>query len=262
MAVIGVVTCEILELELARLLGNDPDIARVTVLENRASTGLIKALEASPIRDLRRLPHVHAFRSEPGDAVEVLLRVLPMSLHRSRASLGTALTAAAHELGPHVEALLLGYGLCGGALDDPRAALDVDVPVFLPMDRGHPVDDCVALCLGGRDPYYAEQCRVAGTFFLTPGWSRHWRQGLDVARGEIAQPGPSRLLAGYERALLVQTPAIARDELLRSGAEFGRRTGLRVEVREGTMELLTAAWAEAVRSVESGLVATARGASA
>jgi len=260
-AVIGIVTCEILELEFARLLGADPGVGRVSVLEDRWSARLIELLEAKPISDLQRLPHVHAFHAEPAEPIEVLLRVLEMGLHRSRTVLRHALTTAAHELRPHVDALLLGYGLCGSALDDPRAVLDVEVPIFLPMDQGHPVDDCVALCLGGRDSYYAEQCRTAGTFFVTPGWSQHWKRMLDPTTGEVALPGLKRVLAGYERALLVQTPALADDEMLRRGAEFSRQTGLRLEVRQGTMELLTAAWIAATRFLQSKPAATEKVAS-
>lgn len=251
MAVIGIMTCEVLELEFATILGSDAEIGRVSVLENRQSSQLIELLEAQPIHNLQRLPHVHAFQPEPNEALEVLILVLELGLHRNRKVLRDALTKAAHELRPHVNALLLGYGLCGNALEDPRAVLDVDVPVFLPMDHDHPVDDCVALCLGGRDCYYAEQRKIPGTFFLTPGWSKHWQRMLDPRSGEMAQPGLKRLLSGYERALLVQTSALTDVEMLRRGEEFSRKTGLRLEVRQGTMALLTAAWTAAKNFVES-----------
>lgn len=251
MAVIGVMTCEVLELEFARLLGEDAEIGRVSVLENRQSARLIELLEAQPIHNLQRLPHVHAFQPEPNEPLEVLICVLELGLHRNRKLLRGALTKAAHELRPHANALLLGYGLCGNALEDPRAVLDVDVPVFLPMDHGHPVDDCVALCLGGRESYYAEQRKIPGTFFLTPGWSNHWKRMLDPRSGEMAQSGLKRILAGYERALLVPTPALTEDEMLRRGEEFSRQTGLRLDVRQGTMALLATAWGGAKRFIES-----------
>ena len=251
MAVIGIITCEVLELEFATILGSDAEIGRVSILENRQSAQLIELLEAQPIHNLQRLPHVHAFQPEPNEALEVLIRVLELGLHRNRKVLRDALTKTAHELRPHVNALLLGYGLCGNALEDPRAVLDVDVPVFLPIDHDHPVDDCVALCLGGRDCYYAEQRKIPGTFFLTPGWSKHWQRMLDPRSGEMAQPGLKRLLAGYERALLVLTPALTDVEMLRRGEEFSRKTGLRLEVRQGTMALLTRAWSAAKCFVES-----------
>ena len=69
------------------------------------------------------------------------------------------------EFGPHVDALVLGYGLCGNALEKPEKLLsEAGVPVFIPMDEDHPVDDCIGLLIGGRECYYKEQCKVAGPF--------------------------------------------------------------------------------------------------
>lgn len=250
MAVIGIISCEILELEFARLLAEDGELGRVNVLEDEHSKRLVEILAALPIRNLQRLPHVHAFSPEPELTIEVLVRVLELGLHRNRKVLREALAKAAQELAPRVEVLLLGYGLCGNALEDPRAVLDVDVPVFLPMDNGRPVDDCVALCLGGRDCYYAEQRKIPGTFFLTPGWSLHWRRMMDTKSGELAQPALKRVLTGYQRALLVPTSGQAGDEMLRRGEEFCRQTGLRLEVRQGNMDLLSEAWLAAKRFVK------------
>lgn len=251
MAVLGIITCEILELEFARLLGKDSEVGRISVLENRHSAGLIELLEQQQVDHLHCLPHLHAFTAEPDEALEVLVRVLALGLHRNQRVLRHALAKAAQELRPHIDALLLGYGLCGNALDDPQALLDVDVPLFQPMDGDHPVDDCVGLCLGGRECYYDQQRKVAGTYFLTPGWSEHWKQMLDPHSGAVSQPGLQRLLSGYQRALLVQTPALANDELQRRGAEFQRHTGLRLETQKGTMAPLIDAWNSARASVLS-----------
>ncbi len=259
MAVIGIITCEILELEFAQLLGADSEVGRVSVLEDRWSERLIALLEARPMCDLQRLPHVRSFQADPKEPMEVLVRVLELGLHRNQATLRDAISRAAHELRPYVHSLLVGYGLCGNALADPKAALDVDVPVFLPTERDRPVDDCVGLCLGGRDTYYAEQCKVPGTFFLTPGWSHHWKRMLDSRSGKVSTPLLKRILAGYERALLVQTAALAEDEAKRLGLEFSRQTGLRLEVRQGTFDLLTAAWTRAKDSVRLKTTAEARG---
>jgi hypothetical protein len=68
---------------------------------------------------------------------------------------------------------------------------------------------------------------------------------LDLHSGKVTLPGVKRLLSGYERVLLVNTPALASDELLRRGEDFAKQTGLRLETREGTLELLSAAWNEA-----------------
>ena len=247
MAVIGIITCEVLELEFAGLLADDPAIGRISVLENRHSARLIDRLGEQARCELQRLPHMHAYRPEPTERLEVLVRILALGLHRNRQVLRDALRRAAAELAPHVATLLLGYGLCGNTLDDPRSVLDVDVPLILPFDHDHPVDDCVALSLGGREAYRAELRACPGTYFLTPGWAMHWPRMFDTRHGELAQTGRQRVLAGYRRALLVLTPALADAPMRRLGYAFCAATGLRLEERRGNLALLEEAWARAKR---------------
>ena len=259
MAVIGIITCEILELEFAGLLADDPAIGRISVLENRHSARLIDLLDEQARSELQRLPHMHAYRPEPAERLEVLVRVLALGLHRNRQVLRDALRRAAEELAPHVATLLLGYGLCGNTLDDPRSVLDVDVPLVLPFDGDHPVDDCVALSLGGREAYRAELRACPGTYFLTPGWARHWPRMFDTAHGELAQAGRQRVLAGYRRALLVLTPALPEAPMRRLGHAFCAATGLRLEERRGSLELLADAWSAAKRSARRIAAGEAQG---
>lgn len=80
MAVLGVLTCEILELEFAYLLAEDTDIAGVTMLEDRYSLDLIEALEAHKLAP-RRTPILRGFSSNQPDRLEVLVRVLELALH-------------------------------------------------------------------------------------------------------------------------------------------------------------------------------------
>ena len=164
MAVLGVLTCEILELEFAYLLAKDPEIDLVTMLEDRYSLGMIEALESRNLAP-RRIPILKGFSPNQPDRLEVLVRVLELALHNRKRFLQEGLTKAAKEMGRFVDAIVLGYGLCGNALQKPEELLvDAGVPIFIPMDQDHPVDDCVGLIIGGRECYYKEQCRVAGTF--------------------------------------------------------------------------------------------------
>ena len=242
MAVLGILTCEILELEFANLLANDPEVSQVTVLEDLRSARLIERLESQGFHNVRRIPHIKGFLPEPSEHLEVLVRVLELALHRRKSTLQRGLLAAAREISRHVDALLLGYGLCGGALENPKELLDTDVPIFIPMDQDHPVDDCVGLILGGRDRYYAEQRHAPGTFFLTAGWTHHWRQlfgpGFCGAQLDVAR----RLFAHYERALLVMTPVLPQEEMRRNANEFGRLFGLGVQETYGTLDILNKAF--------------------
>jgi hypothetical protein len=262
MAVIGIITCEIFELEFAKLLSEDSDVSRITVFENKNSERFIKLLKDLDIAHLQCLPHPHSYTPEPDLKLEVLIQVLELGLHRSRKVLSSSIVKVTKSLRQKVDVLLLGYGMCSGVLANIHELIDVDVPVIQPMEGNQPVHDCVALSLGSGDRYYSEQRKNAGTYFLTPGWSQHWRQMLDMGSSELAQPGIRRLLSGYERVLLVHTPAITREELDRQGAEFVQTTGLDIESQEGTMAPLVTAWNSAKSAISSKTVLTVAGGSA
>lgn len=251
MAVIGIITCEILELEFTKLLSEDPEIRRITILEDECSARLVELLGGKNLSNLRLIPHPHAFSPEPDMPLEVLVRVLQLGLHRSGKLLISAITETIHSMQSKVDVLLLGYGRCGGSLDDLQGLLDTNLPLFQPMDDTSPVHDCVALSLGGGERYYNEQRKTAGTYYLTPGWSQHWRSMLDSHSGTSCQPGFERLLSDYERALLVQTPAISSDELHRQGVEFAEKAGLRVETQNGTIAPILVAWESAKTAILS-----------
>ena len=248
MAVLAILTCEILELEFAHLLATDPDVSWVTVLEDARSARLIELLKSGGVRNLRLIPHIGSYNPEPAEQLEVVIRVLEVGLHRHRNVLRKALKDAARELGRHADALLLGYGLCGNALAHPEELLDVGIPLFIPMDKGHPVDDCVGLLIGGRDCYYAEQCKTPGTFFMTPGWACHWRRMFEGSHGG-AGDALKRMFAHYERTLLIVTPVMPEDEMKHRAEEFNRLLGLRVETGQGTLDLLIETWNSAKAEV-------------
>lgn len=251
MAVIGIITCETLELEFAYLLAKDHQIDGVTVLENSTSRRLIQALESEGTRNMQRIPHVKSFRPEPSRHMEVLVRVLELSLHGKKNSLRRAVASAASEMSRCVDSMLLGYGLCGNAFDDMKELLNVNMPVFIPMDNNRPVDDCVGLLLGGRDCYHAEQRKEAGTFFMTPGWTCHWRKIFNKDFCGTAPDMLNRIFNGYRRSLLIVTPVMGEDKMRCDVTEFNKILGLKIEARQGTLRILTQAWQSAKVSLVS-----------
>lgn len=258
MAVVGIITCGILELEFAHVLTMDTDIARVTVLEDDRSLGLIEALESRGCRNLRRIPHVSSFKPEPAASLEVLVRVLEIGLHRNRKRLQQTLKKAVREMTGHIDAVLLGYGLCGNALENVTELLDIDKPVFVPMDNGHPVDDCVGLLIGGRERYVAEQRRVPGTVFVIPGFAGHVHEIVREDLRDTEHRGLKRMYDRYERSLLVLTPVMQEEEMRRSMAEFNTLLGLRSETCRGTLTLLNTAWQAARGCLKTRATKTGR----
>jgi hypothetical protein len=104
------------------------------------------------------------------------------------------------------------------------------------------VDDCVGLIIGGRRGYYEEQCKVAGTFFMIPGWTRHWRRMFDREFGNLSVDMARRLFKDYERSLLISTPIMSQETMKQNSREFSTLFGLREEVRQGSLHILMDSW--------------------
>jgi hypothetical protein len=253
MGVLGILTCEILELEFAYLLTSDKSIARITVLKNSRSIRMLEALESAKTPHLHRIGDLESFTPDPEGRLEVLVHVLKLGLHNRKNLLQQGLVDAARAMGLRVDAILLGYGLCGNALEKPAELLaDAGVPIFIPMDEDHPVDDCVGLVIGGRRNYYEEQCNVAGTFFMIPGWTCHWRRMFDREFGNLSEDMARRLFKNYERSLLIPTPIMSEETMRQNSNEFNARFGLREEIRPGTLDILMDTWNTATAFIGSG----------
>ena len=243
MAILGILTCEILELEFAYLLNSDRDIDRITVLENSRSVRLLDEQASGETQNLNRINDIDSFAPDPANRLEVLVQVLELGLHNRKNLLQQGLVDAARRMGTRVDALLLGYGLCGNALEKPDELLsDAGVPIFIPMDEGHPVDDCVGLIIGGRQNYYEEQCKVAGTFFMIPGWTTHWKRMFEQECGNLSVDMARRLFKNYERSLLISTPIASLEEMKQNSKAFNALFGLRSEVCKGTLSILQETW--------------------
>ena len=203
MGILGILTCEILELEFAYLLNADKDVSRITVLENSRSARLLEALESTSPVSPNRISDLESFASDPDNRLKVLVNVLELGLHNRKKLLQDGPVEAACEMGSQVDALLLGYGLCGNALEKPDELLsDAGVPVFIPMDEDHPVDDCVGLIIGGRECYYSEQFKVAGTFFMIPGWTYHWKRMFEQEFGNMSLEIAKRLFQPWVKSIM------------------------------------------------------------
>jgi hypothetical protein len=246
MAILGILTCEILELEFAYLLNADRDVSRITVLENSRSARLLEALESTSPVSPNRISDLESLALDPDNRLEVLVNVLELGLHNRKKLLQDGLVEAACEMGSQVDALLLGYGLCGNALEKPGELLsEAGVPVFIPMDEDHPVDDCIGLLIGGRECYYSEQCKVAGTFFMIPGWTYHWKRMFEQEFGNMSLEIAKRLFQNYERSLLISTPIMPLEEMRQNSGPFNERFGFRTDVCEGSLGLLQKTWESA-----------------
>lgn len=244
MAVLGIVTCEVLELEFAYLLANDTDVDKITVLENGCSEGFIKSYQKIKGTMPVCIDDIRQYISANTGRLEVIVHVLDLGLHAVIEKLKMSVVEAVKEMGPRVDAIVMGYGLCGNALrNHDELFKEAGAPVFMPVDDDHTVDDCVGLIIGGREKYYEEQCRIAGTFFMNAGFSRHWQDLLHKAHGvSFDAPISKRIMAAYERTLLLTTPVLSEETMAANTAPFNHEYGLRMEVRAGNLKIIEKTW--------------------
>ncbi len=250
MPVIGLICCQVLEMEFAHVLANDTNADPVIVLKTEFSAGFSKtfqSLRGKPPIEISALEH----DLSASESLTVLVNVLQVGLHTVIKDLQTGILQAASAMAPHVDLFLLGYGLCGNALANPIELLaSVETPVMIPMDEDHAVDDCIGLLIGGREHYYSEQCKCAGTMFMTAGWANHWKDiMLKQNRGSFGCEISKRLMANYERVLVLSTSVMTSEEMTAHVTEFGELYSLRTEVRDGTLKILEHTWQNAKEKV-------------
>ena len=145
------------------VLNADSDVADVFVIDNEFSEDLLSELKACGKKPVRRLESPNQIEASPGAGHRVLIRVMEVGLHSVIRELQRHVVDAVEEMAPHVDGVLLGYGLCGNALNHAEDLFsEAGVPVVIPMDKDGPVDDCVGLIIGGRENYYGRQREVRG----------------------------------------------------------------------------------------------------
>ena len=105
MTQLGVVTCQILELEFAHMLSDDPSVSDILVVDDQFSQELIEILECDAPQRVSRVTHVEKFET---DGLAVLIRVMEVGLHSSIKTLTREIKAAVKEIAPFVDAVLLG----------------------------------------------------------------------------------------------------------------------------------------------------------
>ncbi len=244
MTVLGILMCEIFELEMAYLLKNDRAVSTVFILNNKPGQGFINALKQTRFDRANPIESIDSFcPPKDGDRMDVLVQVVELAMHSRKSMLQKAIIDASRDMGPQVDAIFLGYGLCGNALDDPDTLLKhLDVPFFLPRDKDHYVDDCVGLFIGGRDCYYEEQIKEAGTFFMTPGWVNHWKVIFEKEFGNMSMDMAKRFFKHYKRTLLISNPVMETDQMREQVREFNQLFNCSSEISHGSMDMLFDAW--------------------
>jgi hypothetical protein len=237
--VVGVLVCEVLEEEMAYLLSLHTELTNLFVVESDDSAHLRELLQQFG-RRAQELQDAAGF--VPTGDIDVLVRVLRVALHMDKGDLRQAVRDGAEDLARHSDVLALGYGMCGNVLEKPEELLaDLDVPLVLPRnDDGSIIDDCVCLVLGGTGEYLEQVYKEAGTWFLTPGWLRHWETLLVKELHAQDIPTVKWIFdrTGYKRALMVDTGVSDKTAFTAESRRFADIFNFRLEETAGSLRIL------------------------
>lgn len=247
--VIGLLICEVLEEEIAHLLSHDPDIKRVAFIESDPATDIIKVLQQEMGARLTTVRGVDDFLPDDQVPLEILAIMLRVGLHMDKDLLREGVKEQARVLNDKSDVLMLAYGLCGNVLLNIEQQLaHLRCPIVMPQNQdGSKIDDCVCMVLGGTDKYLDQVYKVAGTWFVTPGWLKHWETLLvkELHCPDIPTVKWIFKRAAYKRALMVDT-GIGDPAPFRAEAEkFAETFGFYVDEVKGTLNILERAFDEA-----------------
>jgi hypothetical protein len=247
--VIGLLTCEVLEDEMAHILSHDPDIDKVTFIESDPASDIMRALRELMGDRLAIIKNAADFLPNPAVSCEVLAAMLRVGLHMDKSLLREGVAEQARVLSERSDVLMLGYGLCGNVLLDIEKQLaGLSCPIVMPQNQdGSTIDDCVCLVLGGTEKYLDQVRREAGTWFVTPGWLKHWETLLvkELHCRDISMVKWIFKKADYKRVLMVDTGVGNRETLRTETETFAAAFEFYVEEVKGSLDILKRAFDQA-----------------
>ena len=167
------------------------------------------------------------------------LEVMEWGLHIQPDRLLDTVNQRIRSLERRVDAVMLGYGRCQ-ALD--KLPSDFAVPVLRPEG-----EDCIGVLLG-QHRYAEELKRVAGTWFLTPGWTELGMEFIfqQLQIENLAEKGldpmkvAHRMLRDFTRSLFIDIRLENGPELWEKAREISSEFEMVLERTEGSLERLIA----------------------
>ncbi len=163
---------------------------------------------------------------------------LPQGLHRTPGKMPAAIQEVLDGVGPHVQIVVLGYGLCSNGVIGVASR---NASLILPR-----VHDCIALLLGSRERYEAEVAACPGTYYITPGWALYGSTSLSSYKNEYlpkygeedARYIAGELLKHYKRVALIDHGAGNMEAGRLHAKEMAEVFGLAYEEIPGSLDYL------------------------
>jgi len=184
--VLGIIGCQVLEDEMAYIVGRDPDVKQVVVIDSTSEgTVASKIQRMAPEKRLSLFDEKFDLKQfQMSNGINVIIWIKPLELHQSPPLLREAVLEAIDQIEGLAQSVLIFYGQCGNAFKNMEMILkDAQVPVCILKDNeGGLVDDCYGIALGGRKEYRDFLINQPGpAYILNTMWMVNWRHFmLDV----------------------------------------------------------------------------------
>ncbi len=254
---IGLLVCQIFEEDLLEIIESYPKIDKLLIYDNEASKEfqniVNKNLSPNEFKIVRELCSTKFLKRE--NKIELLLYLLPLALHVDPKLIKKEVALAAKELEKHVDYLVLFFGLCGNSLGDVEALMKenrIEVPVSILKDRdGEIVDDCVCALIGSRKRYIETLNEQPGTWFMTYGWAKYWKE-LSYETVGTFDIDKMKLVfdrAGYKRTLALDFDFGDKELYRERCQEFEKIFNLPLCYKNGHTNLLKDALGKAIEEV-------------
>jgi hypothetical protein len=175
---LGIIGCQVFEDEIVHLLSNDDSIDHIGIVESPESKSLFDKLTKAGLGGKVMIrKEVSVEERPPGDGFNVIVRILPISLHQTPTALRAMVMSEIWKMEPSCGSVLVIYGLCGNAfknIDNLTSGLRTSV-VILKDCREKIVDDCVGAVLGGTEEYLNFLKTDKGGYPLNTMWASNFR---------------------------------------------------------------------------------------
>lgn len=254
---IGIVVCQIFEEELLEIFGSFPKIDKILIYDNEASKefqNIVRnKLSVDKFSIVRELCSVRFLKREK--EVEALLYFLPLALHVDPPLIKEEVVSATKEIEKHVDYIVLFFGLCGNSLGNLEVLMKesrIAVPVVILKDmQGEIVDDCVCALIGSRNNYIEALNEEPGTWFMTYGWAKYWKE-LSCETVGTFDVNKMKLVfdrTGYKRTVALDFDFGDRIIYYERCKEFSEIFNLPVCYKKGNTNILKEALGKALEEV-------------
>jgi hypothetical protein len=252
--VLGIVGCEVLEDEIVYVVGHDPEVTNVIVIEGTASNRIEgKIHRLSPKKRVDRVRKLEGLeRKDLPEGVSVLICIKPIELHQSAPLLRDEVLSALKGMEPHAQSLMVFYGQCGYAFRNIDRVLEsIQVPITLLKGSDNClVDDCTGTLLGGSEEYRQFLIGQQGAYVLNTMWAANWKEfmcDIQMLRDpdDVSEIKEVFKYMDYQTAIGLDTGLVDQAEFDRQLEEFATIFGMKKQRYPCSLRVVERSYQEA-----------------